>query len=79
MPDYFNTKQAFDIGFSIFSQAWLIVFSVNQLTSFIDSNMICKKNVIMLANQLGVDSFLAYKISPDDKKPHQTPKSTIHY
>lgn len=48
---------AFNIGFNVFLKAWLEIFLANQLSSFINSKITCKKVIMMPIDHLEIDDF----------------------
>ena len=48
---------AFDIGFNIFSETWLLVFPANKVFGFINTDMFCQKVVVMSIDELCLNDF----------------------
>ena len=48
---------AFDIAFNIFSEAWPIVFPVNDFPRFVDTKIACQRVVMIPTNELCLNDF----------------------
>ena len=47
----------FNISLNIFSKAWLIIFTVDELSGFINIKVACQYVVVILANKFCLNNF----------------------